>query len=298
MKLIRKNFPHPVLSPYSDDIDNSHFGCGLSVEHDQHTYFFKYEITLSNSTLLSLIENEKAAFFVHIECGRTFYRKAHRIKKENFKGGRACGTISIPWSSLVGSVEVNIFACAVSPIQEYSPEGMHTDYQQRKFALDNGDFAAVWKTSVFDLYPAYDPIRKPDSIICFQLDRERETGEINVIFDADKLTACLPADLYQKYEALRSDKGKEEIVMAMLAIPVLMEGLWYLKEEKEHASENRRYKWFRSLEKKLRDMKNKNADIEEDSVLSLAQKIFENPYQRAGDAFEQIDISQQGETDL
>jgi hypothetical protein len=227
-----------------------------------------------------------------VECGKTFFRKAIRIDAGDFTDNLAIGKINIPVDNIKDNTEVSVFVCATSDIKDYMPVHMHPDYGTNKFDLENGDFVMTWQTYKFDLYQDYDPIKKTDSIISFQLDKEKETGEISILRESDKLTAFLPKDIYQTYIDLSSDKSKEDIIMSMLGIPILMEGLLYIKdntlyEDGVHLSGCRRYRWFRSLEKKLSDMK---IDIKnENDMFIIAQKVFENPCRKAGMAFKRID---------
>jgi hypothetical protein len=175
------------------------------------------------------------------------------------------------------------------------PVGMHPDYGNNRFILENGDFVAVWQTYKFDLYQDYDPIKNIGSFIDFKLDKNRDTGVIDVYTESDKLTAYLPKDIKQIYDNLRADKTKEDILMTILAVPILMEGLHYMKtsmltEEEIDLSMCRQRRWFRSLEKKLTDM---HIDIKsEENMFVIAQKIFENPCRKSGLALEQIDEKQ------
>ena len=201
------------------------------------------------------------------------------------------GRITIPASKIKDRTEISIVVCTSSEVPGYMPAGMHSDYGNKSFRLENGDFVAVWQTYKFDLYQDYDPIRKAESIISFQRDKERETGEITVDVGIDKLTAYLPRETHRIYSDLRADKSKEDIILSMLGVPILMEGLLFMKEGivddgGVDISSYRRLKWFRSLEKKLNDM---TIDITcEESMFVVAQKVFENPCKRAGAACEQL----------
>jgi len=294
MKVKNKNYPHPVLAPFSDDVSSS-INCNVEVEWDKSYYYLKYEFNLDNETIVELIKTEKANFIIHVECGKTFYRKAHKISAGNFIDNQTKDVITIPAKNIKDTTEVSIFLCARTEVLDYMPIGMHPDYGNNSFVLENGDFVAVWKTYKFDLYQDYDPIKKTDSIISFLRDENRDTGEITIAVDCDKLTAYLPKDMHQIYNDLKSDISKEDILMSILGVPILMEGLLYIKDntmmdEGVNLSSCRRYRWFRSLEKKLADM---NVDIKsEENMFVIAQKIFENPCKKAGKAFERIDERQ------
>lgn len=295
MKIKHKNYPHPVLAPFSDDIQNSPMYSNVEIKWDKSYYYLEFEFSLFNDVIAEFIKSEKANILLHVECGKTFYRKVHKIEAKQFIDNEVSDTITIPASCIKDTTEVSVFVCSSSEIAKYMPEGLHPDYGESSFVIENGDFVAVWKTYRFDLYQDYDPIKKTDSIISFQRDDDRDTGEIKVLVNTDKLTAFMPRDMHQLYSDLSADRTKEDVLMAMLGVPVLMEGLAYIKEntledEGMNLSSCRRHRWFRSLEKKLLDL---SIDIKsQDNMFVVAQKIFENPCKKAGKAFEQIDERQ------
>lgn len=292
MIIKNKNYPHPVLAPYNDDIQQSPMSCDVDITWDKSFYYLSYELSIDNKTIADLIINKQIHFILHVECGKTFYRKAHRIDAGDFADNWAKGKITISSNQLKDKTEVSVFVCSTSTVTGYQPIRMHPDYGMNSFSLENSDFVAAWQTYKFDLYQDYDPIKKTDSIISFQRDMERDTGEITVYFRADKLTALLPKDVHQLYLDLCADKSKENIFMAMLGVPIIMEGLSYLKDKTEtdegaELSTCRQKRWFRSLEKKLSDM---NIDITaEESMFETAQKIFENPCRKAGVTLTNLD---------
>jgi len=281
-------YPYPVLSVFSDDILNSTFTSEITYNTDKQNYYLSYAITLKNHSIQELLEKNKAVLALHAECGKTFYRQLHIIKNFSCTDGRPIeGRIAVPWSQLRGETEINTFIYAAEIIQNYKPEGLHPDYQQSVFILQPGEILAVSGPVKLDLYTDYDPVEKADSIISFNLDKERETGEIRINLNEDKIHAFLPQDLFSKYEALRAEQQKEEIIVALLGIPILMEGLRFIKETAtEELSENRGYRWFRSLERKLEEM---GINIQnEENVFETAQKLFHNPYMRAAIKLEEI----------
>ncbi|HOQ05639.1 MAG TPA: hypothetical protein PKY88_10550 [Anaerohalosphaeraceae bacterium] len=286
-----ERFPYPVLSAFSDDIQNSTFESAVVYQADKNkkNYCFTYTIALHNSTIIQLLQEHRAVLALHFECGRTFFREKYQI--ENIAWSDCItisGTIEIPWGRICGKTEISAFVYADDVIENYQPEGLHPDYQQTAFTMHPGEILAASGPVILDVYSDYELIQKPDSIIVFRLDKERETGEIHISLNSDKINVFLPKNMFDKYEALRTDKQKEGIITSLLGIPVLMEGLKFIKETTdENLSENRQYRWFRSLENKLREM---GINIKnEENTFEAAQKVFANPYMRAAVDFEMMD---------
>jgi hypothetical protein len=278
MKIVDKNYPYPVMDRRRDDIAPFGLNWNINVRNDKTNYYFDYSFTLQNETVEKLMTEDKACFVLHIECSSTFYRKAFKIgTKEGFEG-----TITIHGDNLIGRVDISIFVCADSQIAEYAPEGMHTDYEGFHFELAKGDFVAVGDTHSQSFFKEYDPIKKVSSIIEFIKDDDNKTGPITVEFNANKIRALVPQKLYVSYLELKEDPCKANTISTMLVLPVLMEGLQFLKDnlqrEEEDISGLRSLRWFRSVEKKLEDIQ---FNIRENSAYIAAQKLLEMPYERA-----------------
>lgn len=291
MKIKPKAYPHPVLSEFSDDISSA-ITCDIKHSQDKLNFYFNYEFSIDNQTIVEMIRARKADIVFHIECGKTFFRQIYRADACNFADGKFIGKVELPAYKINGNTAVSVFVCASSSISDYKPEMMHADYGNCCFNIENGDFAAVEKTRDFPLFQDYDPIVKAESIISFQRDTEKESGNISLDFESDKIVARLPKDMHQIYIDLSGNKTLEDPVVSILAVPVLMDGLSLIREliMSESGADIATYRerrWFRSLEKKLLDLQ---VDIKtEDSMFTAAQKILENPCIRAGRSLQKND---------
>lgn len=279
MKIVDKIYPHPVMDRRTGDVSPFGLDWRIDVRNDKMNYYFDYSFTVHNKTIESLIDEDKAHFILHIECSSTFYRKAFKIgKKEGYQG-----TITVKGDHLIGRVDISVFICSDSQISEYVPDGVHADYEGRRFELVKGDFIAVGDTHTQHFYNDYDPIKKVSSIIEFIKDEENKNGPITVEFNAHKIRALVPEKLYMTYLELIEEPYKANTISTMLILPVLMEGLQYLKDNLQYKDEEdlsglRALRWFRSVEKKLEEM---HFNIRENSVYLAAQKMLELPYERA-----------------
>lgn len=256
MKIQHKNYPHPVLSEWSDDIRDSVIACDVEFRWDRTNYYLDYKLEVKNATIEQLVATGAAHFMIHLECSRTFYRRAIRIGPSDGECNCLTGTVTIAANEIKDTTEVSVFVCATSAIEEYVPVHMHPDYAGTRFQLENGDYMAVWKTCRFELFQDYDPIRRADSIISFRRDPERKTGDIRVDTGYDKLIAWLPRDTHELYESWKSDKSKEDILVTMLALPIIIEGLLHIKETigEGYESSGASLRWYRSIVHKLRSM--------------------------------------------
>lgn len=278
MKIVDKIYPHPVMDHRTGDVSPFGLDWKINVRNDKTNYYFDYSFVVQNGTIERLIAEDRARFILHIECSSTFYRKAFKIgNKEGYQG-----TITIQGDYLIGRVDISVFICSDSQISEYAPDGAHLDYAGLQFELAKGDFVAVGDTHTKNFYNDYDPIKKVSSIIEFIKDEDNKNGPITVEFNAHKIRALIPYNLYMTYLELIEDPCKANTISTMLVLPVLMEGLQFLKDNLQHEEEDlsglRNLRWFRSVEKKLEDMQ---FNIRENSVYLAAQKLLALPYERA-----------------
>ncbi len=280
MEIKPRSFPHPIIAPWSDDVQPYNLNCQLKADHDKENYYFNYEITSENEYILALLRSGHAQFIIHIECGRTFYRQTvNLIWPKDANKSSATGGIDISAKELVGHTEVSFFICADRDISNYLPDGVHADYENQKFRIENGSFIAICGTYKCNCRQDYDTLQKISSIISFKKDNDREEGPMIVELFSDKLIGKLPVKLHNQYFDLKDRKGYTNILSAMLVIPILMEGLACMKQSTDPVSEYGEHKWFRVLAKKLEDI---NYDIQTGSTLEAAQRILEMPYDRAG----------------
>ncbi|MDI6756224.1 MAG: hypothetical protein QME78_17775, partial [Thermodesulfobacteriota bacterium] len=120
MQINYRSFPHPVLSPFSDDITDSAFQCAVKPAQEGHEYKFEVVSHVSNEELANLIDAEDAAYAVHVECPATRYRNLWRFSDSSY-------VFRIPVDSLEGRVQVCAFILAVKDISQYTNSGFHSD---------------------------------------------------------------------------------------------------------------------------------------------------------------------------
>jgi len=289
MEIKPRSFPHPIIAPWSDDVQPYNLNCQFKADHDKENYYFNYEITSENKYILTLLRSGHAQFVIHIECGRTFYRQTVNVTwPKDANKSSVTGKIDISAKELIGLTEVSFFICADRDISNYLPDGAHADYENQKFRIENGSFIAICGTYKCNCRQDYDTLQKISSIISFKKDSEREEGPMRVELFSDKLIGKLPVKLHNQYLDLKDRKDNTNILSATLVIPILMEGLACMKDTGGSVSDYGDYRWFRVLAKKLKDI---SYDIQTGSALEAAQLVLEMPYDRAGKELENLVLS-------
>src|SRR5205807_2685433 len=101
-----------------------------------------------------LIADNKAAYFVEIECGSTFYRRTFSTSENKIR-------IEIEAGDLRDKVGVSFSVCATAEIPDYSPEGVHPDLAGDPVDVEKGDMLADGGAGWFTADKTFDPLKAP-----------------------------------------------------------------------------------------------------------------------------------------
>lgn len=267
-------FPHPVLSPFRDDVFPNDFAMELQVGGDADNFYLFLTFALSNPTLTGLIGEGKASLGVHVECKRNFFRRLFPLRS-------ASERIVISSSELVGRVEVSGFVNAAVPLFDYRVSGCHADYDGFAFTVDRGDVLALTRTVFFDAYVDYDPLKNINSILTIRRSEEMEDGPLVLETSGDKLIATLSKSDYDHYVELRGDPALGPLLANQVAFPVLIESVHELKNTPEDDVEIEMAKrWYRSIAMKLTTL-GINIRRPDASAIEAAQALLSLPLRRS-----------------
>lgn len=300
MRIKERNYPHPVLASWGDDIAPYNLDCGIEVKVEKPYYYFIYKFSVGNATICELLRQEKASIVFHVECGATFYRKAFPVLWKDAEPGKILeGSIAISYDELSTSAEICTFICSNGNLIGYAPVGMHPDYEKQNFQMNNGDVVGIWKTITCPLDRENEPFKRIASIINFCKSEETVDELLTVAFDENKLLGLMSPNLWNMYILLKDNPANTHILSTMLVIPVLMEGLnkiraVKLSPDETHLEEYRNKRWFRLIERRLSAL---NIKIESEGiiVLAVAEKILDFPYLRASQALSDFRASLENE---
>lgn len=269
-----RSFPHPVMSPFRDDVMPNQFEMSVSVSSDADSHYLQVGLTYGNATLTELVEAGKATHAIHIECRRNFYRDLVRSASRSPR-------ITLRAADLVGRVEVSGFILASTCLENYRIAGAHADYGAAGFTIDPGDVLAVSQSLQFDAFVDYDPLSSIASILMIEKSAIEDEGPVLVSTDGDRIVATLSMQDYDRYTNLKGDPTLAPLLANQLVVPVLVESLGRMKaaSEEEH-EEDMELRWYRSVARKLVE---NGKDIRSPSVTALdaAQLLLSLPMRRS-----------------
>ena len=269
--------PHPIVSPYGDDIVDASLEFELG-EITTNGKAWQIPIALaeiSSVTHKHLIDGKKATWGLHVECPQTLWRQLIPWNTEN-------ALIELPTDSLSG--KVSFFPCiySLAEISKISFDRQHADYGQNRFNLVTGDFLAVGNLYHFDAFLDYDPIEKIASILQIAKHETLLTGPMKLNLNGDRqIIVTLPQKDYNYYSQLRERKEIAGILLSSIIQPVLLQAINHigsLNEEEQEEAKNQL--WIRSILKKLNETCPEWKDSA-NSTFQASQQILKNPANRA-----------------
>jgi hypothetical protein len=277
MRTRRRSLPHPVLSPWSDDVEPNIFAfqCDRGdITTDMSRWRIVGQIEHQNDTLGHYIDRGAAAYGIHVECPRTFFRKWYPQQGKDV-------TVEIPAGLIAGRVELSAFCVAVSDIAQYKIAGQHSDYQSADFSISRGDVLAYAETVEFDAYLDIDPIRKISSILDVIKSQDRVTGSALIFFDRQRIEIELSQKDHQSYVDLRSDPTNKGVVASNIVFPAILQALNFLQGLGEDGLETAKaeMRWCRSLVAKL-ESNGFSLDTGTEELFKAAQEILKEPVRR------------------
>jgi hypothetical protein len=275
MQINPRSYPHPVLAHWGDDILNSTFQGVVSGKGAKNAYVFDAVFKTNNTDLLTLVEQKKAQYAVHVECTSTRYRNIFKSSVEKFSFEIAAGLID-------GKVEVCSFILAAKPIEKYKNTNFHPDYEKFTFRLRKGDTLAVGHDRIIAADKKHDPLRKVSSIFSIvPNDDEKATG-MDIKMDGQKVVIRLSKPNFESYISLRHSPAYHPVLSATIVVPALVEVLERIRRAAQEGGLEAysEYRWFMVIERKLREMKIRLEEDPEsfaDSSLRVAHELLGQP---------------------
>lgn len=282
MKVKYKHFPHPVLANFIDDFEDGYFDSKIEINTNNDYYNFKLEFDLNDNDLEKYLNAEKVVFAVHIECPFTSYRKLKILEK------RPSG-FDIPADLLEGKVEVVSLIIANENIKSYYSDNFSDIFKNYSFDVYKGDILAVGEQLKFNAEKDSDSIKNISSIFAVEASEESNPSALDIDLGGNKIIIYLEEKYFEKFKDLNKNQNLNSVFASLIVTPVLVEIIEKLKNDNgEKIREAEQYRWFRILNKKLKDIDidlKKPEDIDKNSV-SIVQKLIDRHLERAFDDIE------------
>lgn len=271
-----RSWPHPVVSPLTDDVTPNGFDFRLDVLPEYKRWILGIEAVDEDATLAQYIHTGEARYLAHVECKRTYFRGALMSGKSRFE-------MPIDGQLLFGVVEVSLLVVATKDLQKYRHPGQHADYRDGTFDVSIGEPLAVAVSKSFDAYLEADPILRLSSI----LDIKRGDEDLRVMkvnCHSDRIVIELPSSEYDRYRELRADPRIRGTLATSVVLPALLESFFYLRTLGSDLDDFKAdHRWSRCVMSRLDRMEIDiiDASPESGAPLEAAQLLLREPLRRS-----------------
>lgn len=274
-----RTWPHPVLSPLSDDISPNGFDFDLDVWPDLPRWRLRVTAKHADETMQQLISLNRACYVLHIECKRTHFRDAFKSTESEFE-------LPISGDQLFGVVEASFFVVATTDIDSYQHPAQHDDYRDSTFSVSVGEPLAVAVSKSFEAPLEADPILKLSSIIDIRKGDEN-TRFMSVNCHGERIVLELPPSEYESYRNLRADLNLRGLLASTVILPGLLQSLHYLRElgSDDLGEFKAAHRWSRLVVSRLEGMGIELSGGDEGGSVCLdaAQRLLRGPLRRSLD---------------
>lgn len=259
MRLSSRSYPHPVVGN-ADDVPGVGFQAIIERNLRPPDCVLEVSINCGSPTLKKWIEKGSACYLVHVECGRTLYRKAFPSKEPRFQ-------IPIPARDLNGIVELTSAIVATRAIRRYEVPGANGAYGGAVFAVEAGDILACGDPQDFE-QRTRDPLRRIGSIVAIVASDKPGEFPMKAMYASDKIVIVLSQTDHANYIALKGRPHLCSMIATALIVPVLIDAVYKLRHDREGHAE---YKWAAVIGRRMEEL---GLDLETAEPLDVAQKLY------------------------
>lgn len=279
MQLSPRQFPHPVLSYFSDDLIGCDYQMAVIIATTGSTYQFDVVARSSSADLNELLETGRASHAIHVDCSRTRYRNLFTWNTErNF--------FHLDSKLLIGKVQISRFIIAEDDIPEYVNSNFNPDFSDLRFNIKKGDILALQPTITFDADKEIDPLKNVPSIFRIKVSKMDEAPPMDIDLQSNKINVYLSESNYQYFKHLQLNQGLQPVLCQLVITPALvcvLEQMMRKDNDEDFIFDELR--WYKVLSKKLRDLGiDPDTDSWPKSTVDLAQKLVSGPLTKSLEA--------------
>lgn len=281
MDLQNRTFPYPVLCDWSGDYaDGSVFDVEIKTNLDKQAgkCEMTFCTTLKNEVLQQLLEMHKAELFCNIECSGTAFRASYPLELAQpttivFDKGKLNGKVEFCPAIIAKETLLdyrNTFDEDYGPSVNIAAGLMLAIGRQGYVYIETSNNLLAFIPSAFVLSPLGD-----NATVKFEMDYNNEQVNLKI-----------EKNLYKQYKNLNTSPQNRGFLVTAIFLPALVMILSKMQtiseQENPNFSEFEDYKWFKSLDCKVKELFGKgitdsNLYNPQTIVLEIANRLLEYP---------------------
>ncbi len=264
MKTKNLSYPHPVLGNEDDFEGDFIVSCKHSLRGPEVKLSVRHQVT--NDYVKNLIQSGDAVYATEVECPSTFYRSTYISDQPE-------ATYLFDSNKVRGAVTISFKVRAKSSIEDYEPDGVHSDYKGFKFKISSGDILANGGSTTIIAEKDFDPMKPAVSSLIAIKQGTKDKAPLDIDFSQDKILIKLSIEDYNNFNLVKGRTSVAGILHASVVLPVLAEALRLVGSE--DGEELRGTHWFKRMEIIVSQQ-----DLPLNEPLLAAQNILKNPIER------------------
>jgi hypothetical protein len=271
MNFNNTSFPHPILSPYNDDINGQILLEPLpEITESIDSYNIVIYFHLDNNDLIELIRTDYAEYYCEITCTSTLYRQMKTSNANKL-------FIEIPKKYVKGKIEFICALVAKTDITEYNNCNAHPDYRGFSFEIEAGDILAYWGQFSFNADIKYEKLKAVSSFM-----EVVENSDINAVYTKidltkPKIVIQLPSNDYKLFadDSISKEPKLATIFHSSIVLNAILIALY-------NFDTFRNMLWANVIDYRLKhDNMFHDISIEDsENIPEIAQRLLGNPYNR------------------
>ena len=257
-------FPHPVLSPDSQDFSSGEFDLTLTVQEQSSTgaVSIEHEVLLTEPSVLALVESGKAVVGVFVQCEDTYYAELRRMSWPK-------GRTDVAPGDLLNRVKVRPMIWLNGDLDSWHPSGIHPEFQP-PVSLQSGEVIAIGAEQIFSVGQA--KLAPLESIFELKRADEMPEGAVRVDPESDRILILAGAGTFEAISLLRQQRTGLAVLLNGVYLPAVMEILDMLRSGSADYSNRRWHPAF------IAKCDAKGVDVDNlQSLMESAQLLLDYP---------------------
>ncbi|MBO6622096.1 MAG: hypothetical protein JJ892_09745 [Balneola sp.] len=275
MKFDSFQFPHPVLTNFTDDI-NGELSFDEEIIDNEDSYSIDISYMLDNQILNNYLSENRAKIICEVNCSSTVYRDSFISKGKTI-------SFQLDKEKLRGLVEFSSYLISKQDIIGYLNPNSHTDYEGFSFEIEPGDVLAYFGDFSFNAEINYKKLKAVSSFLKIEERNDIKISDFDI--NNDRIIIKLPVRDYSIYRKQPIAKNVDfaPIFHASIVFSALIYALQNIEKHEDKM-------WAQVVKTRLEEdeFQEFTLDSESGDLIQIAQILLGNPVNRLMKVLESI----------